>query len=102
MSITTDLVSEETSDFLCEYLNATSKIQVLRITNIQNWYFERVVFPGQHLIFQAFPEAMLEIHSGAMASSILSDTIPCTKLRLDPADLEDSPENEGAEVAIAS
>jgi hypothetical protein len=34
-----------TSVILCCYVNATSQIQVSRITNIPNWYFERVVFP---------------------------------------------------------
>ncbi len=66
----------------CSYINATSSIQVARITNIDNWYFERVVFPGQRLIFEAVPEAKLEIHTGMMASSILTDTIPCEKLRV--------------------
>jgi hypothetical protein len=65
------------------YLNATSSIQVARITNISNWYFERVVFPGQRLIFEAPLEASLEIHTGIMASSILSDTIPCDRLVLE-------------------
>jgi hypothetical protein len=65
---------------LCCYVNATSKIQIARITNIEHWYFERVVFPGQRLVFEAIPEAMLEIHTGMMASAILSDTIPCERL----------------------
>ncbi|WP_017718081.1 DUF1830 domain-containing protein [Kamptonema formosum] len=67
---------------LCCYVNATSKIQIARITNIPNWYFERVVFPGQRLVFEAFPEALLEIHTGMMASAILSDKIPCQRLRI--------------------
>ncbi|MEB3358242.1 MAG: DUF1830 domain-containing protein [Synechococcales bacterium] len=67
----------------CCYINATSKIQVARITNIPNWYFERVVFPGQRLIFEAPPHAQLEIHCGMMASAILSDTIACDRLRID-------------------
>ena len=62
------------------YLNATSSIQVARITNIANWYFERVVFPGQRLVFEAPLVANLEIHTGMMASAILSDTIPCERL----------------------
>lgn len=70
---------------LCCYVNATSQIQVARITNIQNWYFERVVFPGQRLVFEAMPEALLEIHTGMMASAILSDTIPCDRLRINEA-----------------
>ncbi|ABB56921.1 DUF1830 domain-containing protein [Synechococcus elongatus] len=65
---------------LCCYVNATSKIQVARITNITGWYFERVVFPGQRLIFESYQEAMLEIHSGMMASAILADRIACADL----------------------
>jgi hypothetical protein len=68
------------NSILCCYVNATSQIQVVRITNIQNWYFERVVFPGQRLVFEALAEALLEIHTGMMASAILSDTIPCDRL----------------------
>ncbi|HEY9872917.1 MAG TPA: DUF1830 domain-containing protein, partial [Candidatus Obscuribacterales bacterium] len=41
---------------------------------------ERVVFPGQRLVFEAVPDAHLEIHTGMMASAILSDTIPCDRL----------------------
>lgn len=37
--------------FLCGYRNETSAIQVIRITNIADWYFERVVFPGAWLLF---------------------------------------------------
>ncbi|NJN86027.1 MAG: DUF1830 domain-containing protein [Leptolyngbyaceae cyanobacterium SL_7_1] len=74
---------------LCCYVNATSKIQIVRISNVANWYFERVVFPGQRLIFESLSEALLEIHSGMMASSILSDTIPCDRLRLE-VELENS------------
>ncbi|MEO0489897.1 MAG: DUF1830 domain-containing protein [Cyanobacteria bacterium P01_A01_bin.123] len=74
------LPSDGSEHVLCCYVNATSKMQVARITNIDNWYFERVVFPGQRLLFEALPEAQLEIHTGMMASSILSDTIPCKRL----------------------
>ncbi len=70
----------ENNRLLCCYVNSTSQIQVARITNIPNWYFERVVFPGQRLVFEAVANAMLEIHSGMMASAILSDTIPCSRL----------------------
>ena len=70
------------NNLLCCYVNETSQIQIARITNIANWYFERVVFPGQRLVFETVPNALLEIHSGMMASSILSDTIPCERLCL--------------------
>ena len=66
---------------LCHYTNETKKIQVARITSIANWYFERVVFPGQRLTFEAPPEAILEIHSGMMASAVLEKTISCKSLQ---------------------
>ncbi len=77
------LPQDGSEDVLCCYVNASSKIQVARITNIPNWYFERVVFPGQRLIFHALVTAQLEIHTGMMASSILSDTIPCERLMVE-------------------
>ncbi|TYQ26920.1 MULTISPECIES: DUF1830 domain-containing protein [unclassified Pseudanabaena] len=70
---------------VCSYVNATSKIQIARITNVPQWYFERVVFPGQNLIFEAIASAHVEIHTGMMASSILSDTIPCVQLQVEEA-----------------
>jgi Domain of unknown function (DUF1830) len=83
-----DPVPSNVSDLICCcYINATSKIQIARITNISNWYFERVVFPGQRLLFEALPEGQLEIHTGMMASSILSDTIPCTQIQITDDDV---------------
>lgn len=98
------LPSNNQDHILCCYVNATSHIQVARITNIPNWYFERVVFPGQRLVFEALPHALLEIHSGMMASAILSDTIPCYRLVIDqdgnapakpvPESIVESPDNK--------
>ena len=79
---------------LCCYVNATSQIQVTRITNVPNWYFERVVFPGQRLVFEALTHAQLEIHSSMMASAILSDTIPCEQLCISDSFEEEEDEDE--------
>jgi Domain of unknown function (DUF1830) len=68
---------------LCNYRNATNTIAIVRITNIPHWYLERIVFPGQHLLFEAVPDAQLEIHSAKMASAIPADTIICEHLRVD-------------------
>jgi hypothetical protein len=91
------LPSNESTSILCCYVNATSQMQIARIANIPNWYFERVVFPGQRLVFEALPEAQLEIHTGMMASAIISDTIPCDRLSVvesDPAPVLFVPEPE--------
>ena len=75
-SLPSDDADDASGTLLCCYVNATSKIQIARVSNVPNWYFERVVFPGQRLLFEAVPTALLEIHTGMMASAILSDTIP--------------------------
>lgn len=79
------LPSHSKDAIVCCYVNATNRIQIARITNIPNWYFERVVFPGQRLVFEALPESHLEIHCGMMASAILADTIPCDRLEVEDA-----------------
>lgn len=88
------------SILLCCYVNATSHIQIARITNIANWYFERVVFPGQRLVFEALPQAHLEIHTGMMASSILSDTIPCERLCISD-EMDDDLDEDDFEPTVA-
>ncbi|MEG3966394.1 DUF1830 domain-containing protein [Microcoleus sp. T2B6] len=70
------------NQILCYYANVTNLVQVVRIGNIPNWYFERVMFPGQRLMFESPAEAVLEIHTGTVASAILSDKIPCYVLRV--------------------
>ena len=73
--------SDSSQPILCCYVNATSKIQVARITNIEDWYFERVVFPGQRLIFEAPPCALLEIHTGhGWPAQFCLHSIPCDRL----------------------
>ncbi|MDJ0588865.1 MAG: DUF1830 domain-containing protein [Pleurocapsa sp. MO_226.B13] len=71
---------------LCCYINKTSHIEVARIANVTHWYFERVIFPGQRIIFEAPATAKLEIHTGTAISSILSETIDCQKLQLTTSD----------------
>lgn len=95
------IVNNENESILCCYVNATNQIQVARITNIPNWYFERVVFPGQRLVFEAFPEALLEIHTGMMASAILSDTISCISLCVKENDNDNSNDNENSSLGIS-
>lgn len=69
--------SSECSELmLFYYVNNTSKVQIARIANPANW-FERVVFPGQRLLFEALPDAELEIHTAVTATTILLDKIKC-------------------------
>ena len=61
---------------LCSYINITSRIQVIRITNVPKLQFEKVIFPGQRLLFESIPEAKLEIQ----LSELISKSIPCQQL----------------------
>jgi len=76
--------NEQLRQILCCYVNNTSKVQITRITNISNWHFERVVFPGQRILFAARADAQLEIHTGTTITAILSDNIRCDRLRVSP------------------
>jgi hypothetical protein len=66
---------------LCSYSNRTERAQIIRVSDISSWY-ERVVFPGEGLLFEALPEACLEINSDEMPSAILADKIPCSQLEI--------------------
>ncbi|MFB2895708.1 DUF1830 domain-containing protein [Aerosakkonemataceae cyanobacterium BLCC-F50] len=67
---------------LCHYKNVSSKLQILRIGNVPNWYFEKVVFPGEALLFEAPLQGMLEVHTSAKVTTILADTINCDRLQV--------------------
>ncbi len=67
---------------LCYYVNATSQLQMARITNCSSGCFERLIFPGQRLLFEAPPNALLEIHSPEATSTSLLAQIPCQQLRV--------------------
>ena len=75
--------SQKSDCIICSYVNATSVIQIARIANIENWYFERVAFPGQRLIFEAPKDAILEIHSSQCANAVLSEKISCQKIAIE-------------------
>ncbi|MBD2304390.1 DUF1830 domain-containing protein [Chroococcidiopsis sp. FACHB-1243] len=81
--IISSLPSEQESPILCCYVNVTSQIQVIRIVDLPSYYFERAVFPGQRLFFEALPSAELEVHTGMTIGSILADKISCLHLQVD-------------------
>ncbi len=66
---------------ICCYVNITSQVQILRISS-SGYFFERVLFPKERLLFEAKPEFQLEVHTGTIINSILSDEIPCVRLQV--------------------
>ena len=57
-------------------------MQIIRITNISHWYFERVVFPGELVLFKALSEEVLEVYSSDKITTILSDRFLCDRLKV--------------------
>lgn len=86
MSAVSSVVSESSELILCFYTNCTSKIQIAKVNSIQKLEFERIVFPGQRLLFKALPDAQLEIHTNRKESltenSTLGEVISCVHLRV--------------------
>ena len=66
----------------CYYANTSDRLQVARITNVPDWYFERVLFPGQRLMFDAPAEAHLEIYIDQADRAVLTNLIPCAQLQV--------------------
>ncbi|HEY9895779.1 MAG TPA: DUF1830 domain-containing protein [Candidatus Sericytochromatia bacterium] len=76
----TSLPDRWSQRILCYYENASSQVQVARIANIPNGVFERVIFPRERLLFEALPEALLEVRTST--STLLLDQIPCLSLQV--------------------
>ena len=84
MTLTLDrLPSELSGRILCCYVNETSMMHIARIVNITNWYFERTVFPGERLLFEALPEAELEIWQSVETGAVAFNKFLCDELRVE-------------------
>ncbi|NET06207.1 MAG: DUF1830 domain-containing protein [Symploca sp. SIO2B6] len=79
----TPLPDYYTQKNLCCYVNGTTKVIVVRITNVPDWYFERVVFPDERFLFEAPSAAKLEIHQLTDTGTTISDIISCNYLRIE-------------------
>ena len=67
---------------LCAYQNRTSSLQIIKIENLDSFYWEKVVFPWQRILFNAVEQAELTIYSNENATAILTDTIDCLRLQV--------------------
>lgn len=78
-----EVIAERDTRILCWYLNTTNKLQIARITNIPNWYFERTVFPGERLLFEAVPSAELEVCRNTETGGVVCERILCDRLQVE-------------------
>jgi hypothetical protein len=67
---------------LYSYVNDTSLLQIIRVVNTTNWFDERVIFPGQRLLFEAPPNVELEVYTSDCGRAILVKKIPGFRLEV--------------------
>jgi hypothetical protein len=77
------LVTDSCCQFLCGYTNSTSAVQIIQIVNIPNWYFERVIFPGERLLFEAKLDAELDVYTSRFGQAIFVKQIPAIYLQVE-------------------
>ncbi|MBD2021499.1 DUF1830 domain-containing protein [Leptolyngbya sp. FACHB-36] len=76
---------------LCCYVNTTTQLQQARIEHVSGGLFERLVFPQQRLLFEAVPDAVLEIYIHIANSASLLEQIPCLRLQVNELPAEITP-----------
>lgn len=80
---TTVFLADRLDWILCYYTNPTCQLQIVQISNILGWRYERLVFPKQRLLFEATSEAVLEIYVSTPTGVALREQLPCTRLQVD-------------------
>lgn len=67
---------------LCYYFNPSSEMQILKLKNSPGLHYEKVVFPQQRLLFEAFPNSFLEVHRNTFNGTDLVDKVRCQSLQV--------------------
>ena len=76
MTFSNYVLNDFLEEILCFYINESRKAQI--ILTLPNSAWERVVFPGQRLLFEALPLDKLQIQT----CKVFSVLIPRDKLRV--------------------
>lgn len=79
--VNAELPSQEPTQILCYYINNTRHIQIIRVMRGVRCHFERTVFAGERILFEALPESYLEVYS-SLISGTRSTTIDCKLLHV--------------------
>jgi hypothetical protein len=73
--------SKNRDRILCYYFNGTSYLQLAKLQSTDKQPFEQLVFPGQRVLFEAIPDALLEVYRYASQVTLLAE-IPCQTLQV--------------------
>jgi hypothetical protein len=67
---------------LCCYVNRTNLPQVGWLANLPSWQFERLILPGESILFTTDAEARLELHAVTTKTALHVEQIPCQLLSI--------------------
>lgn len=83
MTSTTDSqLTDASSLMLCAYANSTSDLQFVRIVNVPNGYFDKLLFPKQRLLFKTPPNTELEVYASYQGQTVLVNKLPSVCLQV--------------------
>jgi hypothetical protein len=74
-------ILEEEVNSLCYYINKTKSIQNIKMIAEQKFVFEKLVFPGERMLFEAPFSAYITINS-FLLDGIKTTTADCQHLRI--------------------
>ncbi len=75
-------LENQLNQLTCIYRNESKIMQIIRISQTNVAFFERVVLPNQCIQFCTSADDLLEVCEGVMSGLIQSDTIPCYQLAI--------------------
>jgi hypothetical protein len=79
--LATEFSSKEYNYILCYYVNDTSHNQMIRVMSGIKCHFERIVFSGERLLFEALPNSCLEVYLSEIDGTLFGK-IDCKSLQI--------------------
>jgi len=73
--------NRDTVGLFC-YQNTTSQIQVVRSDRSARQKLEKIVFPGERLLFRDATTSVVEVYSSTATGLTLIDRISCSQLQV--------------------
>ncbi|PZO35102.1 MAG: hypothetical protein DCF17_19435 [Shackletoniella antarctica] len=79
--LTSGSPTQTSPPMLCYHINNTCDTQNVRVMSEAMCHFERIVFAGERILFEAFPGSYLEIYSSRLEGTRMS-RVACRLLRV--------------------
>lgn len=79
---TLNCVANRTTGNLFFYRNVTDRLQIIRVEQTLDQWLEKVVFPGEQLLFYSMPEAFFDIYHSTKTGLTLVHRVPCSQLQV--------------------